>query len=75
MDKNKMDVEKFLKKFPANFIIAYDPNGDVATQYNVMVMPSSYLIDRNGKLYLSHAGFRDKDKSSLETAIKTLLKE
>lgn len=75
MDEDRQDIEKFLKKYPANFNIAYDPHGDVATIYKVMVMPSSYLIDRTGELYLSHAGFLDKDKSPLETAIKTLLKE
>ena len=75
MDEDRQDVEKFLKKYPANFNIAYDPQGDVATKYKVMVMPSSYLIDHNGEIYLSHAGFRDKDKLPLESAIKTLLKE
>jgi len=75
MDKDRKDVEKFLEKYPADFDIAYDPNGDVATQYDVMVMPSSYLIDRTGELYLAHAGFRDKDKASLESAIRILLKK
>jgi thiol-disulfide isomerase/thioredoxin len=73
MDKDKMEASKFLKKYPANFIITYDPEGTVADKYNVVGMPSSYLIDRNGDIYLSHLGFREKDKSSLESSLKTLL--
>lgn len=75
MDKDRADVEKFLKKYPANFTIAYDPEGDVATKYNVIGMPSSYLIGRDGEIALSHVGFREKDKSPLESAIKSLFKE
>jgi len=73
MDQEKEDAEKFLARFPADFIIAYDPNGDVATRYNVVGMPSSYLIDRKGELSLTHLGFREKDKDTLQSAIVNLL--
>lgn len=73
MDQERQDAEKFLKKFPANFIIAYDPNGEVATEYKVIGMPSSYLIDRKGELSMSHLGFREKDKAPLESAIVQML--
>ena len=73
MDQERQDAEKFLEKFPANFTIAYDPNGEVATEYKVIGMPSSYLINRKGELSLSHLGFREKDKASLESAIEQLL--
>jgi len=73
MDQEREDVEKFLDKYPADFLIAYDPNGEVATKYNVVGMPSSYLIDRNGELSLAHLGFREKDKETLQSAIEKLL--
>ena len=73
MDQEKEDAEKFLAKFPADFVIAYDPNGEVATRYNVVGMPSSYLIDRKGELSLTHLGFREKDKDTLQSAIANLL--
>ena len=45
LDSNKKDAMKFLEKVPANFDIAYDPEGNVATKYNLKAMPTSYLID------------------------------
>jgi len=38
-------------------------------------MPGTYLIGRDGKLYASHIGFREKDKPILEQAIQQLLKQ
>jgi len=75
LDKDKSDVRKFLEKYPADFSVAYDPDGEVAVKYQVKVMPSSYLIDRNGEIQLSHGGFREKDKPKLESAIKSLLEQ
>lgn len=75
MDKDRSDVEKFLIKYPADFIIAYDPNGDIALDYDVKGMPSSYLINRMGDLSLSHMGFHEKDKDGLEAAIVELLRQ
>lgn len=73
LDKSREPIDEFLTKTPADFTIAYDPNGTMATTYKVSGMPSSYLIDRNGQLQVSHIGFRDKDKEELEGKIKELL--
>lgn len=74
LDKDKTALNKFRKKYPVDFIIAEDPNGDIAKQYKVLGMPSAYLISREGKIINSHIGFREKDKAKLEAKIKALLK-
>jgi cytochrome c biogenesis protein CcmG/thiol:disulfide interchange protein DsbE len=56
-----------------NFIVAFDETGKCASDYKLRGMPSSFLIDRDGKVHASHIGFREKDKASLELAIKNLL--
>ena len=73
LDKNRKLAEAFLEKVDVNFKIAFDPKGDSATAYKLRGMPSSYLIGRNGKLYATHIGFREKDKPKMEQAIKQLL--
>lgn len=75
MDKDRSEVTKFLKKYPAEFVVGYDPEGDIAVKYQVTGMPISYLIGRDGDLKLSHEGFREKDKARLEAAIKSLLQD
>jgi len=75
LDTDRRLANAFLKAMDVNFIVAYDKSGDSAVKYKVQGMPSSYLIGRDGKLYTSHIGFREKDKASMETAIQRLLKK
>jgi len=74
LDKERELADAFLKKVDVNFIVAFDESGETAAEYKLRGMPSSYLIGRDGKLYASHIGFREKDKSKMENAIKQLLK-
>ena len=75
LDKNKAHAAKFLERVPASFDIAYDPEGSVAEAYSLKVMPSSYLIDRQGNLIHAHKGFKSSDGSRMENMIIKLLKE
>ena len=75
LDKEKSLAEDFLKLVDVNFIVAFDPDGKSAQNYHLVGMPSTYLIGRDGRLYASHIGFREKDKSKMEQAVKLLLKE
>ena len=74
LDASKKDAIKFLEKVPANFDIAYDPEGSVATKYNLKAMPTSYLIDKKGKLVFAHKGYREGDAAEIEEKIRQLLK-
>jgi len=73
LDTSKEDATKFLGKVPANFIVAYDPEGKVATKYDLQAMPSSYLIDKQGNLILTHKGYREGDAADIEDKILKLL--
>ena len=74
LDQDPAEVKAFLDKIPAHFTIAYDPEGISAKAFKVKGMPSSYLIDRTGKIVSSHIGFRDKETPEMERKIKNLLK-
>jgi cytochrome c biogenesis protein CcmG/thiol:disulfide interchange protein DsbE len=73
VDSDLEQVKPFLEKYPADFVVAYDADGKVASQYQVKGMPSSYLIDKQGNIHASHIGFREEDKVTVETQIKQLL--
>ena len=75
VDKDKAMAQKFLEHVPATFDIAYDPEGEIADLYSLKVMPSSYLIDRDGNLVHAHKGFKTSDGSRMETMIKKLIDE
>jgi len=73
LDKDRKLAERFLKHYPAEFLVGYDPEGKIASQLNVQGMPSSFLIDKKGNIISSHIGFKEKDIKSLEAKIKKLL--
>ncbi len=75
LDKEQKLADIFLKKFDVSFTIGFDKVGDSASAYQLQGMPSTYLIGRDGKLYGSHIGFREKDRGKLEHAIQILLKQ
>jgi len=73
VDKDKAMAQKFLEHVPATFDIAYDPEGEIADLYSLKVMPSSYLIDRDGNLVHAHKGFKTSDGSQMEDMIRKLI--
>jgi thiol-disulfide isomerase/thioredoxin len=73
VDADKAMAEKFLEHFPAGFDIAYDPEGEIADLYSLKVMPTSYLIDRDGNLVHAHKGFKTSDGNRMENMIRKLL--
>jgi thiol-disulfide isomerase/thioredoxin len=75
LDKKKKLAAKFLKKYPANFKIIYNPSANLAEKYGVKGMPYSVMIDKKGKVRYSHIGFTEKMTKELITNIKTLLEE
>jgi thiol-disulfide isomerase/thioredoxin len=74
LDEDRSLAERFLQQTPAEFEIAFDPNGTTAERYSVDVMPSSYLVDRQGGLVAVHKGFRKKDTAMMEKQIRQLLR-
>lgn len=75
LDKDRKEVRRFLREFRANFPIALDPKGKIARRYGVKAMPSSYLIDRKGRIRHVHLGFRTSNSKKVEAQIKKLLKQ
>jgi thioredoxin-related protein len=73
VDANTADAKSFLANLPAKFVVAYDDKGVTPKAYGIKGMPSSVLIDGNGKVILQHTGFRDSDRAQLEQAIQKAL--
>jgi thiol-disulfide isomerase/thioredoxin len=73
VDTDRGDALKFLKQVPARFQVAYDPKGQVAQQYAIKGMPSSFLIGRDGKVLSAHTGFNNNAREQLERAVEQAL--
>jgi thiol-disulfide isomerase/thioredoxin len=75
LDENRQDADEFLAKHPVGLTIAADPEGHCPNAYGVQAMPSSFLIDRHGKVRHIHLGFRPGDRDGLRNHIAALLAE
>lgn len=73
IDNDAKSAKKFLDEVKVSFTIVNDTDKKVAKAYAPPTMPSSYIIDRDGKVRRVHAGFRAGDTQELEREIQKLL--
>lgn len=73
VDAKAVDAKKFLAETPAQFEVLYDGAGKTPRAYGVKGMPSSYLIDRQGRIVSVHNGFTSAKAAELEAQLKQLL--
>jgi thiol-disulfide isomerase/thioredoxin len=73
LDADRTLAKEFLLENPANFLVIYDPQGDIAQQFNIQGMPSSLLIDKQGNVQQAHTGFFTHKVKLYETQIMALL--
>ncbi|MEW8189836.1 MAG: TlpA disulfide reductase family protein [Candidatus Thiodiazotropha endolucinida] len=73
LDKNRALADDFLAKTPAKFTVAFDPTGEVASQYDLKGMPASFLIDGQGRILDSHVGFFLSETERRERVLKQVL--
>lgn len=75
LDEELADAKDFLNRYPADFTIAVDSDKQCAKDFNVIAMPSSYLIDRKGVIRKIHHGFRLDEVGEIQAAIERVLAE
>lgn len=69
MDDDAELAAAFLEEFPAQFIIAYDQDGSLARQFDVIAMPSTYVLDRDGNQVTRHLGFKVRQQDEYEAVL------
>ena len=66
VDEELAAAKEFLRDVPAQFQIHYDTSGQLAKKYEVLAMPSSYILDRQGNLVKTHLGFKSRNIAEYE---------
>jgi thiol-disulfide isomerase/thioredoxin len=61
LDKKKADMDDFLKAHPASFIVLRDASNKLVSEVKIPTMPSSFLLDRSGKVFAAHRGFKGEE--------------
>lgn len=75
VDDNKDNAIGLSKKLGTSFPILFDQDKQVSKLYKVDAMPSSVLIDRDGKLRYLHRGYKPGYENDYQSEVRALLKE
>ena len=59
LDENRDQANLLLDKIPVSFPVLFDPANSTSETYQVDAMPTTVLIDRNGKVRYHHRGYKD----------------
>jgi cytochrome c biogenesis protein CcmG/thiol:disulfide interchange protein DsbE len=74
MDENSEDAKAFLKDHPVQVPLAYDGKAQVlAKQLDIDKMPTSFILDKSGKIAERHEAFREGDAKKMEAEVIKLL--
>lgn len=74
VDSKHEAAVRFLTHTPAQFTVVFDEQGNSAKRLSIKTMPTSLLVNPEGKIVWIHSGFRAEDTSQLEARIAKALR-
>jgi thiol-disulfide isomerase/thioredoxin len=74
-DVGKTFAKEFFPKKGITFPTYYDSTKDLANQFEVDMLPSSFVVDREGRLVFSSAGASDWSSPDTQNLIEAVLTE
>jgi thiol-disulfide isomerase/thioredoxin len=74
VQENQKDVAAFMNELGLSFPAALDAKGDIAAIYAIEAFPTTYIIDRNGRIITRLVGAINWDVPELAGLFETLLK-
>jgi len=75
VEEDSAAAKAWLQKVPVSFPVLFDTRNTVSGTFGVAAMPSSVLIDREGKVRYVHQGYKPGDEARYAEMIRALVKE
>lgn len=75
VEEQVANAKSFIDERPVDFPILFDSNNQVSKLYNVIAMPTTVVIDRDGKIRYIHQGYQSGDEVKYRKMVKTLVRE
>ena len=75
VEQDSSDAKKLLKDMPGSVPVLFDNNSTVSKQYDVVAMPSTVLVDRNGKMRYLHKGYKPGEEDIYLEMVRSLIRE
>jgi len=75
VEQDSSKARQMLKDVPVSFPILFDTENKVSKLYDVVAMPSTVMVDRNGKMRFLHKGYKPGYEKDYRKQIRKLVKE
>ena len=75
VEPDSVAAQNWLKGMPVSFPIVFDRKSEVSSSFGVEAMPSSVLIDREGRVRHVHRGYKPGDEAVYADLVRGLVKE
>jgi thiol-disulfide isomerase/thioredoxin len=75
VDEERPRAEEFLERRPHEMPVFFDPKGHAPEAFRVEGMPSSYVVDRRGRIRFKHVGYTASVGFAYEREVDELLSE
>jgi len=75
VEEDSSKAIELLREVPVSFPILYDPTNEVTKLYKVVAMPSTVMVDRDGKMRYLHRGYLPGYEAEYIKQIKELVRE
>ncbi|NNE64659.1 MAG: TlpA family protein disulfide reductase [Gammaproteobacteria bacterium] len=75
VEQDSDNARAFLASNGVDFPILLDSKNLVTQQYDVIAMPTTVLVDRDGKIRFVHKGYKSGDEAQYRKMVKELVRE
>lgn len=75
VEENSAKANDFLRDVPVSFPILFDDKNEISKLYKVVAMPSTIMVDRDGKMRYIHRGYLPGYEKKYVKQIKELIRE
>ena len=75
VEEDPTNGQAFLQERPVSFPVLYDSKNSISKLYEVIAMPSTVLIDRQGNIRYLHHGYKPGYENDYQDQIRALAKE
>ncbi len=75
VEEQSKNAKGFLSNTPVDFPILLDNQNQVSRLYDVVAMPTTVLVDRDGNMRYLHKGYKPGDEDKYVKMVKKLIRE
>jgi peroxiredoxin len=75
VEENSAQARKLLEDMPVTFPVLFDTDSKVSRQYDVVAMPSTVLVDRDGNVRYLHRGYNPGEEAIYVEKVRDLIRE